>query len=65
MSNFLGQLVVEKMGHVASLSASFIISFIPIIVFSLLMPETRKTRGANTSSAEDSEMPHSLDYVLT
>lgn len=44
LSNFLGQLVVEKLGHVASLSGSFCISFVPILLF-LFMPETLGQRG--------------------
>lgn len=50
LSNFFGQMVVEKFGHVASLSGSLLISFIPIAIFSLLMPETLNTRGADTST---------------
>ncbi len=64
MSNFLGQIIVEKMGHVASLSGSFLISFIPILVFSLFMPETRNTRG-NNLNVEESDRLNSTDYILT
>ena len=46
MSNFLGQLLVEKYGHVASLEGSFFISFSPILLFGLLMPETLGHRGS-------------------
>jgi MFS family permease len=51
LSNFLGQMVVEKFGHIISLAGSFFISFIPIIIFTALMPETLNTRGKNTKHA--------------
>lgn len=50
LSNFLGQQIVEQFGHVASLTGSLIISFIPIAIFGLLMPETLGDRDRNTSS---------------
>lgn len=40
LSNLLGQMVVEKLDHVASLSGSLILSVIPIVLFALGMPET-------------------------
>ena len=39
LSNFFGQIVVERYGHVTSLMGSFFISLIPICVFAF-MPET-------------------------
>ena len=51
LSNFLGQMVVEKMGHVASLSGSFLISIVPVVLFSLGMPETYGHRGNENVSA--------------
>jgi len=45
LSNLLGQMIVENMGHVASLSGSLVLSFIPIILFALGMPETQGQRG--------------------
>jgi len=48
LSNLLGQMIVEKLGHVASLSCSLIISIIPIAIFGLFMPETFNTRGGET-----------------
>lgn len=45
MSNFLGQLVVEHFGHVASLMGSLILSVVPIAVFGIFMPETLGRRG--------------------
>ena len=60
MSNFLGQMVVEKMGHIVSLLGSFFLSFIPIVVFSLFMPETKNTRGIN--KADDVQIDG--EYVL-
>lgn len=44
LSNFLGQLVVEKYSHSTSLWMSLLISFIPILVFSFF-PETQGQRG--------------------
>jgi len=74
LSNFLGQMVVEKLGHVASLSGSLILSFIPIVVFVLFMPETYHTRGIDRKAAHDGDMNTSMpnplemtvnaDYVL-
>lgn len=64
MSNFLGQMVVEKMGHVSSLLGSFFLSFIPIVVFSLFMPETKNTRGHSVAVDESSSPEMDGDYVL-
>jgi len=44
LSNFLGQIVVEHYGHIASLTGSLFLSIIPIIVFSN-MTETYGLRG--------------------
>lgn len=65
MSNFLGQIIVERMGHIASLSGSFLISFIPIALFTLFMPETRNTRGKNVSIPSDTEDSYATEYVMT
>jgi hypothetical protein len=46
MSNYFGQQVVEYFGHSASLTGSLILSFIPIVIFGVFMPETVGTRGA-------------------
>jgi len=53
LSNFLGQLVVEKLGHVASLSGSLVISVIPIVIFVLFMPETKDLRLAKENKLEN------------
>jgi len=45
LSNYLGQMIVENMGHVASLTGSLFLSFIPVILFAALMPETMGLRG--------------------
>ena len=50
LSNLLGQMVVENFGHVASLTASMFLSVIPIVLFTLAMPETAGSRGKNTKS---------------
>jgi hypothetical protein len=39
LSNLLGQIVVERFGHVTSLYGSLILSIVPILLFST-MPET-------------------------
>ena len=48
MSNFIGQLLVEKFGHVFSLTCSMWLSLVPIALFGLLMPETMGQRGSKT-----------------
>lgn len=48
MSNFFGQMAVQYLGHTASLSGSLIISFFPIALFGLAMPETFGQRGELT-----------------
>lgn len=53
LSNLLGQMIVEKLGHVASLSGSLVLSIIPIVLFALGMPETYGQRGKANSIAED------------
>jgi MFS family permease len=52
LSNLLGQIVVEKLGHVASLTGSLLLSIIPIALFSCCMPETLGQRGKLLSSKE-------------
>lgn len=51
LSNFFGQMVVEHFGHIASLTGSLVISFIPLIVFSF-MPETLGRRGDRVSQQQ-------------
>jgi hypothetical protein len=55
LSSFLGQLIVEKFGHTASLACSLGLSFIPIVLFSF-MPETLGDR--NHSKASPNAMPY-------
>jgi len=54
-------MVVERFGHVASLSGSFFISFLPIAIFAIFMPETMNTRGKKKALLNESG---SGDYVL-
>jgi len=54
MSNFFGQLVVEKFGHVASLLGSLFISFVPIVLF-MAMPETLGHRGCHVKVKKEIE----------
>ena len=63
MSNFFGQMVVERMGHVASLSGSLVISFFPIVIFGMFMPETMNTRGKKFSDHLSTPVEHG-EYVL-
>jgi hypothetical protein len=44
LSNFIGQHVVERYGHITSLLGSFFLSFVPIVLF-CFMPETLGLRG--------------------
>ena len=53
LSNLLGQMVVEKLGHVASLFGSFVLSLIPICLFMWGMPETRGQRGIGSESTHE------------
>ena len=39
LSEYFGQQVVERYGHIAALSCSFVLSLIPLILYSF-MPET-------------------------
>jgi predicted MFS family arabinose efflux permease len=50
LSNFLGQMVVEQYGHVASLTGSLVLSIIPILLFTF-MPETYGHRGDRVQQA--------------
>ena len=62
LSNFLGQQVVEQFGHVASLTGSLVISFIPITIFGLLMPETLGDRDRKPLSDDG---PAKKDSMIT
>lgn len=58
MSNYLGQVVVEKLGHVASLSGSLILSLIPIVLFGVFMPETMGRRGEFSKTVNEEAAPY-------
>jgi hypothetical protein len=62
LSNFLGQMVVEKFGHMTSLMASFVISLVPVLVFQF-MPETlgMRTRRQQQLHASPGK-PNYLEY---
>ena len=60
MSNYLGQLVVEKFGHIASLSGSLVLSFVPALIFGLFMPETLGARDAALQHKEQHTMRHGV-----
>jgi len=61
LSNLLGQMAVEKLGHVASLSGSFVISLVPICLFAFMMPETYGKREGMES--ENGEMKSPADEL--
>ena len=58
--NYPGQNVVETFGHVVSLSGSLLVSFIPILLFAIFMPETLGHRGDLAAAEDKKEIPH--DY---
>ncbi|GKY91176.1 hypothetical protein MPSEU_000090300 [Mayamaea pseudoterrestris] len=62
LSNFLGQLVVEKFGHVASLTGSLFISIIPILLF-LFMPETLGQRTHHHHRVRDLDAVDSYNPI--
>lgn len=68
LSNFFGQNVVERYGHVASLTASLILSFFPVFIFGCFMPETLGDRERNRPKeteklAGDHEKEETSSYV--
>ena len=62
MSNYLGQTVVEVYGHVASLTASLILSFIPVVIFGCFMPETKGDRDKQ-AHIQSEEIQEEISYV--
>ncbi|KAL7514525.1 hypothetical protein ACHAXN_011752 [Cyclotella atomus] len=65
LSNLLGQMAVEKLGHVASLSGSLFISLIPIMIFAIGMPETHGRRGMGYKSNVGEAKPPVADVNFT
>lgn len=63
MSNFIGQHVVEYLGHVASLSGSLVLSIVPILLFGIFMPETLGQRGHLGPSHKTEETHKYNPYV--
>ena len=63
-STLIGQYVVEHLGHANALFGALIISFVPIIIFGLFMPETLNTRG-NNSEPEDNISLTGTDEKIT
>jgi hypothetical protein len=59
LSNFLGQMVVERFGHTASLTGSFILSFVPIVLFTF-MPETKGDREFRVKANEEASYKLSI-----
>lgn len=55
LSNFIGQLLVEKFGHVFSLTCSMWLSLVPILLFGCLMPETLGERGVGKGNIHDEQ----------
>ncbi|CAB9515066.1 MFS-type transporter [Seminavis robusta] len=56
LSNYVGQMVVQKFDHVTSLTASLFISLIPVVLF-MFMPETMGMRTSNPLSPRRSSQP--------
>lgn len=65
LSNLLGQIAVEKLGHVASLSGSLVLSLIPICLFALGMPETYGRRGVGYQNTDEQTKPPVEDVQIT
>ena len=62
LSNYFGQLLVEKFGHVVALSASMWLSVVPIALFGSLMPETLGQRGTEKTAAQTlNSLPENAD----
>jgi hypothetical protein len=55
LSNFFGQMVVEKFDHVTSLMVSFAISLVPVLLF-LFMPETLGMRTQKQKKQQQKEL---------
>ena len=55
LSNFLGQIMVERYSHVASLLGSLALSGLPFIIFGCFMPETQGLRGKVKQQEERQE----------
>ena len=53
LSNFMGQMIVERLGHIASMTGSLFVSIIPIVLF-CFMPETLGDREHHKSNQHDS-----------
>lgn len=64
LSNFVGQWVVEKFGHVTSLMGSLMLSFIPLVLFAM-MPETLGLRTSKMTKLSDQRRNSHVnaDYV--
>lgn len=57
LSNYLGQIIVQHFGHIASLTGSLVLSIVPILLFSH-MPETLGRRDA----AQKQQRGSSVEY---
>ena len=57
MSNLIGQLLVERFGHVTSLTCSMWLSIVPILLFGGVMPETMGQRGQGVGSGSSNLEP--------
>jgi len=55
---------VERLGHVASLSGSLALSFIPIFIFGIFMPETLGKRGESSLGMSESKGATTADTDL-
>jgi Na+/serine symporter len=64
MSNYFGQQVVEYFGHSTSLAGSLIVSFIPILIFGMFMPETLGARGAEKKNDNNNKTMEAQDNYV-
>ena len=63
LSNFIGQHIVERFGHVTSLTGSLLLSIIPILIFGCFMPETLGDRGSTKNVVKKEKNLHGGSYV--
>jgi hypothetical protein len=59
------QQVVERYGHVASLTGSLVLSIVPLLIFGCFMPETLGKRGSviNTRNQKKENTEEDNAYV--
>jgi MFS family permease len=63
MSTFIGQIIVEKYGHITSLTCSLVLSFLPIFIFTFFMPETINMRGTVPAVQTTQKQHGNTEYI--